>query len=87
MALTVFQELQINLADAKDRFRLFHKIRQPADEIVRFVQGQLKIAEALSVPIPTRRQALDRAIKNIQQLEGELAYQLHRGLRRKEARA
>ena len=87
MALTVYQELQINLADAKDRFRLFDKIRQPDDETVKLVRGQLKTAENLQVSIPTRRQALDRAIENIQQLEGELAYQLFRGLTRKEARA
>ena len=87
MALTVYQELQINLADAKDRFRRFDKIRQPDDETVRLVRGYLQTAEDLEIPIPTRRQALDRAIKNIQQLESTLSNQLYRGLTRREARA
>ena len=87
MALTVYQELQINLADAKDRFRLFDKIRQPDDEIVRLTREYLKTAGNLDIPTPTRRQALDRANKNIHQLERALAYQLYRGLSRREARA
>ena len=77
MPLSVYRQLQVDLSDAKDRFRLFDLVRQPNEEMVKLTREHLKMASELDRSIPARKLLLARAIRDIQQLEEELVLQFH----------